>query len=80
LLFILSNPGEILKIIKKELNDIKDKYGDARRTRVFKGDIDEFSEEDLIANEKTFVTISTQGYIKRVKDDTYKAQKRWSRR
>jgi len=76
LLFRLGNPSEILKIIKTELNDVKEKFGDERRTKVFKGDVNEFSEEDLITNEQTFVTISTQGYIKRVKDDTYKAQKR----
>jgi DNA gyrase subunit A len=76
ILFILNNPDEILKIVKQELLELKDKFGDERRTRVFKGDVDEFSEEDLITNEKTFVTISTQGYIKRIKYDTYKQQKR----
>ncbi len=76
LLKILKNPDEVLKIIKAETLEIKEKFGDERKTKVFKGDIDELSEEDLITNEKTFVTISTQGYIKRVKDDTYKAQKR----
>ncbi len=76
LLFILGTPNEVLKIIRAELVEIREKYGDERRTKVFKGDVDEFSEEDLIVNEKTFVTISTQGYIKRIKEDSYKAQRR----
>lgn len=76
LLSVLNTPEKILNIIKFELLELKEKYGDNRKTRVFKGDVDEFSEEDLITEEQTFVTISTQGYIKRVKDDTYKAQKR----
>jgi DNA gyrase subunit A len=76
LLTILTSPQMILDIIKDELLELKAKFGDERRTRVFKGNIDEISEEDLIANEKTYVTISTQGYIKRVKDDTYTVQHR----
>jgi len=76
LLSILNTPEKILNIIKTELLDLKQRFGDVRKTKVFKGDIDEFSEEDLVTEEQTFVTISTQGYIKRVKDDTYKTQKR----
>ncbi|MEO6728554.1 MAG: DNA gyrase subunit A [Candidatus Dojkabacteria bacterium] len=76
LLKLLNSPAEILNIIKVELAEIKEKYGDERRTKVFKGDVDELSEEDLIVNEKTFVMISTQGYIKRVKYDTYRTQNR----
>ncbi|MEP7103484.1 MAG: DNA gyrase subunit A [Candidatus Dojkabacteria bacterium] len=76
LIKLLNSPEEILNIIKLELADIKEKYGDARRTKVFKGDVDELNEEDLITNEKTFVMISTQGYIKRVKNDTYRVQNR----
>lgn len=76
LLSILTTPEKVLGIIRTELLELKDKFGDPRKTRVFKGDVDEFSEEDLVTEEQTFVTISTQGYIKRVKDDTYKTQKR----
>jgi DNA gyrase subunit A len=76
LLSVLNTPEKILGIIKKELLELKEKFGDARKTKVFKGDVDEFSEEDLVNEEQTLVTISTQGYIKRVKDDTYKIQKR----
>ncbi len=76
ILNILNSPSEVLKLIKEELLMLKEKYGDERKSRVFKGDVDEFSEADLIQNEETFVTISTQGYIKRIKYDTYKLQKR----
>lgn len=76
LLLILNTPSRVIKIIKSELLDMKEKFGDARKTKVFKGDIDEFSAEDLVPNEKTFLTISSLGYIKRVKEDTYKSQKR----
>lgn len=76
ILTILNSPSEVLKIIKKELLELKAKFGDERKSKVFKGDVDEFSEADLVPNEETFVTISTQGYIKRIKCDTYKLQKR----
>lgn len=73
---LLNSPEKVLGVIKNEFIELRDKFGDDRRTKVFKGDVDEFNPEDLIANEKTFVTISTQGYIKRVKDDTYRTQNR----
>lgn len=76
LLTILTKPEKVLEIIKAEFNEVIQKFGDDRKTKVYKGDVDEFSEEDLIASEQTFVTISEQGYIKRVKEDSYKAQKR----
>ena len=76
LLILLNSPEKILEMIKNELNEIKEKFGDKRKTKVFKGDVDELNEEDLIVNEKTYVTISTQGYIKRVKNDTYTVQNR----
>lgn len=76
LLSILNTPEKILNIVKTELLDLKEKFGDTRKTKVYKGDIDELSEGDLVTEEQTFITISTQGYIKRVKDDTYKTQKR----
>lgn len=76
LLATLNSPEKILSIVKDELAEIKAKFGDERKTKVFKGDVDELSEEDLVAEEKTYVTISTQGYIKRVKNDTYTVQNR----
>jgi DNA gyrase subunit A len=72
----LHSPEAILTIVKDELLELKDKFGDERKTKVFKGDVDEFSQEDLIANESAFVMISTQGYIKRIKGDSYTTQHR----
>lgn len=72
----LSTPKKILDLVKNDLIDIKEKFGDKRKTKIIKGNIDEINEEDLVPNEPTFVTISTQGYIKRVKQDTYKVQNR----
>jgi len=73
---ILENPARILEIINEDLEEIKTKYGDERRTKVVKGKIDEISEEDMVASEDTLVTITHTGYVKRVPPDTYKAQKR----
>jgi DNA gyrase subunit A len=75
-LFILNTPTKVLEIIKDELLEVKAKYGDERKTRVFKGGVGEINEEDLIVKEETFVTISEQGYIKRVKPASYRSQKR----
>ena len=73
---VLGSEDEILQVISKELVEVAEKYGDERRTKVVKGKVGEFSEEDLVAAEETFVTISKSGYIKRVKPSTYKLQKR----
>ena len=73
---ILDNQDRILEIISKDLDEIKEKYGDKRRTKVIKGKIDEISEEDMIANEETLITITHSGYVKRVPPTTYQTQKR----
>lgn len=73
---LLAHPEKILKVIKDELTKIKDKYGDERRTRVYKSKIGEFSEEDLIADEPTIVTITENGYIKRQAPATFRVQAR----
>ena len=73
---ILESEDEILKVVSTDLQRIKEKYGDERKTKVIKGKVDEISEEDMIAQEETFVTISHAGYIKRVPPDTYHTQKR----
>ncbi len=73
---ILENPARILEIINEDLEEVKEKYGDERRSKVIKGKIDEISEEDMIASEDMLVTITHSGYIKRLTPDTYKAQKR----
>ena len=73
---ILDSQDRILEIISADLTEIKEKYGDKRRTRVVKGKIDEISEEDLIANEETLITITHSGYVKRLPPSTYQIQKR----
>lgn len=76
LVAILKNPQKILDIIVDELTDLKAKFADKRLTKIYKQQIGEFSEEDLIPNEETLVTITKTGYIKRVPRSTYKAQRR----
>ena len=73
---LLAHPEKILQLAKTELIEIKEKYGDARRTKIIKNKIGEFSEEDLIANEPTIVTITKTGYIKRQLPNTFKTQRR----
>jgi len=73
---LLEDPSKVLEVISQDLNEIKEKYGDKRRTKIVKGDIDEISEEDMVASEDTLVTITHSGYIKRLNPNTYKAQNR----
>ena len=73
---LLANPTKMLKVIKEELTKIKEKYGDTRRTRVFKSKVGEFAEEDLIPSEETIITITKTGYIKRLPRTTFKTQAR----
>lgn len=72
---ILKNPQKILKIITDELKELKEKYGDKRRTEIA-GEADEFEIEDLIQKEDVVITITHSGYIKRIPVDTYKSQGR----
>ncbi|OGE42820.1 DNA gyrase subunit A [Candidatus Daviesbacteria bacterium RIFCSPLOWO2_01_FULL_39_12] len=76
---LLAHPEKILKVIKQELNHIKEKFGDDRLTRVYKQKAGEFSEEDLVANEVTIVTITGGGYIKRQSPHSFKTQQRGGR-
>jgi len=73
---ILTNPKEVLKIITKELLELKKIHGDARRTKIYKQKVGEFSEEDLIPKEDTLITITKTGYVKRVPRGTYRTQRR----
>ncbi len=73
---LLAHPEKILKVIKDELTRIKEKYGDDRRTRVYKQKIGEFNEEDLVPNEVTIVTITEGGYIKRQSPMSFRTQQR----
>jgi DNA gyrase subunit A len=72
---ILANPARVLAIIKEDLDDIKAKYGDKRRTEITYDNVD-FDEEDFIEDHEVVITLSNRGYIKRQPLDTYKAQKR----
>ena len=76
---ILADRQLVLDIIKKELTEVRDKYGDDRRTRI-EGSVDpELSAKDLTANEPMAVFITNQNYIKRISLDTFKRQKRNTR-
>ena len=76
LMAILKSPEKLKAIIKKELLDIREKFGDKRRTKVVKGKLGEITEVDLVPLEETIVTLTTGGYIKRINPTTYKIQKR----
>jgi DNA gyrase subunit A len=73
---ILKSPEKLKAIIKKEFQDVKEKFGDKRRTKVIKGKLGEITEVDLIPLEDTIITLTTGGYIKRINPATYKIQKR----
>ena len=72
---ILARPERVLIMVKDDLDDIKDKYGDKRRTEI-SSDNSEYDEEDFIEDHEVVITLSHRGYIKRQPLDTYKAQKR----
>jgi len=73
---IITVPKKMVRVIKSENTEIMEKFGDARRTKIFVKGLDQFSEEDLIPNEPTLVTITRSGYIKRLPQDTYRSQQR----
>ena len=75
---ILANHSRVLQIIKDELTIIKDKYNDKRRTEIIDGDVD-VEDEDLISVEDIIVSLSSNGYIKRLPADTYRIQNRGGR-
>lgn len=75
---ILSDEQLVLNIIKEELLEIKNKFGDKRRTEIdiYAGDDADINIEDLIDDEEVVITLTHNGYIKRIPADTYSAQKR----
>ncbi len=73
---LLSHPQKVLDIIIKEAKEVMEQFGDERRTKLHKGKIGEFSEEDLIANEPAIITITETGYIKRMSPSVYRPQQR----
>lgn len=73
---LLKDERKMGNVIKEELTGMKEKYGDARRTKIIKGGISEFKEEDLVAAEEALIALSFSGFIKRMSPDTYRVQKR----
>jgi DNA gyrase subunit A len=76
---LLASPKKILALIKEYLQEVAEKYGDERRTRIAPEISEDFSEEDLIADEAVLVSITQRGYIKRVAAKTFRAQGRGGR-
>ena len=76
LLILLKSPAKIMGVIKGELKEIKEKYADARKTKLVATGLKEFKEEDLVPKEETIITMSQSGYIKRVPPASFKIQKR----
>ncbi|HRY82486.1 MAG TPA: DNA gyrase subunit A [Candidatus Moranbacteria bacterium] len=73
---ILKSEKKIFGIIKDELTRVKEKYGDERKTKVIKSGVGEFKQEDLVPNEEAIITLSKDGYVKRMNPSVYKVQKR----
>ena len=73
---ILASEEKVLNIIKEELQEIKDKYGDKRRTDIDMTAIEFIEDESLIPEENILIALTNKGYIKRTTSDTFKAQKR----
>ena len=76
---LLANPKKILDIIRNDLNEIAENYGDARRTVIAPDATSDLSEESLVKKEEVFVSITEKGYVKRVSETTYRAQGRGGR-
>jgi DNA gyrase subunit A len=73
---LLKSPKKVLTVIKKELQEIKRKYSDERRTKVYAGPVGQFKEEELVPEEECIIILTQGGYIKRVNPQAYRAQKR----
>jgi DNA gyrase subunit A len=72
---ILGNEKEIYNLIKKDLEELKEEFGDRRRTKII-GAVEDFDEKDLVDKKDVVITITDKGYIKRIDVDEYKEQKR----
>jgi len=73
---ILSSPKKILAVVKAELEELAEKYGDERRTRIVKGGVQNISMEDLVPDEESMLVFTQGGYVKRTNPNEYKKQKR----
>jgi len=76
---LLANPKKILFLIQQDVRELKSKYGDRRRTLIQRQEAEEFQDEDLIAHQNVVITLSEQGYIKRIPAATYHKQHRGGR-
>ncbi|HAA8260977.1 TPA_asm: DNA gyrase subunit A [Listeria monocytogenes] len=76
---ILADDERILEIIREELEEIKVKYADKRRTEILAGDLVSLEDEDLIPEEEVAITLTKRGYIKRLSLSTYRSQRRGGR-
>jgi DNA gyrase subunit A len=73
---ILNDEARLIRVLREELVFLRDKYGDERRTKIQTREAGDFTEEDLIPEEEAIISISRDGYIKRVSIDAYRQQKR----
>lgn len=73
---ILGDVNKVVEIIKNELLEIKDKFGDARRTEIVDSEEYDIEDEDLIPEQDIIITVTSRGYVKRTSVDTYKTQNR----
>ena len=76
---ILAKPERVVMIIKEELEEVKRKHADPRRTELMVGEVLSLEDEDLIEEADVLITLSNQGYIKRLAQDEFQAQKRGGR-
>ncbi|MEZ0327927.1 MAG: DNA gyrase subunit A [Fimbriimonas sp.] len=76
LMDILNDPARLVTVIRDEITLLRDKHGDERRTKIQAREAGDFSAEDLIPDEEAIISISRDGYIKRVSIDAYRQQKR----
>ena len=79
LIDILAKPERVVSIIKEELEEVKRKHADPRRTELMVGEVLSLEDEDLIEEADVLITLSNQGYIKRLAQDEFQAQKRGGR-
>lgn len=76
LLDILNDPLRLIKVMREEITGMRDKHGDERRTKIIAREAGEFTDEDMIPEEEAIISISRDGYIKRVSIDAWRQQKR----
>jgi DNA gyrase subunit A len=76
---LLTHPKKILDLIKTDLEEVVEKYGDERRTRISPEASEDFREEDLVADESVLISITERGYIKRMSAKSFRSQRRGGR-